>query len=86
MFVSRREEARSQEVAIKSNLLYDATATVNLGLEFRLAPKWTLDVSGNHMRVDLSRRIVSGNIGSCSRKPVIGFVTVFPGIFWEDIF
>ena len=40
--------ARSQEVAIKSNLLYDATATVNLGLEFRLAPKWTLDVSGNY--------------------------------------
>ena len=40
--------ARSLEVAIKSNLLYDATATVNLGLEFRLAPKWTLDVSGNY--------------------------------------
>lgn len=35
-------------VAIKTNLLYDATLTVNLGAEFRLAPRWSLDVSGNY--------------------------------------
>ena len=40
--------ARCQNVAIKSNLLYDATATVNLGIEFCLAPRWTFDVSGNY--------------------------------------
>lgn len=40
--------ARSQDVAIKTNLLYDATATINLGAEFGLSPKWTLDVSGNY--------------------------------------
>lgn len=34
-------------VAIKSNLLYDAAATINAGIEFGLAPKWSLDVSGN---------------------------------------
>ena len=39
--------AKAQDVAIKSNLLYDATATVNLGVEVGLAPKWTLDLSGN---------------------------------------
>ena len=40
-------QLRAQEWAVKSNLLYDATATVNLGVEIGLAPKWTLDISGN---------------------------------------
>lgn len=40
-------EARAQKAAVKSNLLWDATATFNLGMEFRLAPKWTLDVPLN---------------------------------------
>ena len=39
--------AKAQNVAVKTNLLYDATATVNIGMEIGLAPKWTLDVSGN---------------------------------------
>ena len=39
--------AKAQDVAIKTNLLYDATATVNIGVEVGLAPKWTLDLSGN---------------------------------------
>lgn len=34
--------------ALKTNLLYDATATVNLGVEFALAAKWSMDVSGNY--------------------------------------
>lgn len=38
----------AQNVAIKTNLFYDATATVNLGVEVGLAPKWTLDISGNY--------------------------------------
>lgn len=38
----------AQTVAVKTNALYDATATVNLGLEIALAPKWTLDLSGNY--------------------------------------
>lgn len=40
-------EVKAQKVAIKTNLVYDATATINAGLEFGLAPKWSLDVSGN---------------------------------------
>lgn len=40
-------QARSQNVAVKTNLFYDAFSTVNVGAEVGLAPKWTLDVSGN---------------------------------------
>ena len=36
-----------QNIGIKSNLLYDATSTINLGVEFALADKWTMDISGN---------------------------------------
>ena len=39
--------AAAQKVALKTNLLYDATATVNAGIEIGLAPRWTLDISGN---------------------------------------
>lgn len=37
-----------QKVGIKTNLLYDATATINLGVEFGLGERTTLDVSGNY--------------------------------------
>ena len=37
-----------QKFAVKSNLLYDATATINLGVEMELSKKWTLDLSGNY--------------------------------------
>ena len=39
---------KAQEVAIKTNLLYDAALNVNAGIEFGLAPKWTLDLSGDY--------------------------------------
>ena len=35
----------AQNWAVKTNLLYDASATVNLGTEIGLSPKWTLDLS-----------------------------------------
>lgn len=38
----------AQKVAVKTNLLYDVTTTLNLGFEFRVVPKWTIDVSGNY--------------------------------------
>lgn len=41
--------ANAQKAAIKSNLLYDAaTLTVNAGVEVGLAPRWTIDISGNY--------------------------------------
>ncbi len=40
-------KTQAQNIAIKTNLLYDVTATANVGVEVGLAPKWTLDLSGN---------------------------------------
>lgn len=40
--------AWGQKFAVKSNLLYDATSTINLGFEVGLGKKWSLDVSGNY--------------------------------------
>lgn len=37
----------AQDVAVKSNLLYDATLTANIGAEVALAPKWSADLSAN---------------------------------------
>lgn len=39
--------ASAQRVGVKTNLLIDATASPNLGIEVGLARKLTLDVSGN---------------------------------------
>ena len=47
--------ARAQRVGIKTNLLYDATATVNAGIEFGLSTRWTLDVSGNLNAWEINR-------------------------------
>ena len=38
----------AQNVAIKTNLLYDATTTFNLSAEIGLTPQWTLDLSANY--------------------------------------
>lgn len=40
-------QTHSTQVGLKTNLLYDATATVNLGVEVTVAPKWSIDISGN---------------------------------------
>lgn len=40
--------ASAQQTAIKTNLLYDATRSVNLGLEVGLATHWTFDLSANY--------------------------------------
>lgn len=39
-------EAEAQEVAIKTNAIADALLNTNLGVEIGLAPKWSLDVTG----------------------------------------
>ena len=38
----------AQDVAVKTNLLYDATTTINLGAEIGVATKWTVDLSANY--------------------------------------
>lgn len=46
-FIALGLYANAQQLAVKSNLLYDATATVNLGTEIIVAPQWSIDLSGN---------------------------------------
>lgn len=41
-------QVHAQDWAIKTNILSDATATVNLGAEVGVAPKWTIDISGSY--------------------------------------
>lgn len=41
-------DSQAQHVALKTNLLYDATKTVNAGIEVGLAPRWTIELSGNY--------------------------------------
>ena len=66
-------EGYAQKVALKSNLLYDATTTMNLGLEIGLVRKWTLDIPVNYNPWKLS----DGVIGGYNPKFVTGFVRVF---------
>lgn len=44
----------AQRLAVKTNILSDLTTTVNLGAEVSLAPKWSLDVSGNYNAWDFA--------------------------------
>ncbi len=48
LFVVSLLPLRGQKVAVKTNLLVDATTTFNLGVELALHPKWTLDISGSY--------------------------------------
>ena len=41
-------QVSAQNWAIKTNLVSDATASMNLGVEVALAQKWTLDLSGTY--------------------------------------
>lgn len=38
--------ASAQKVALKTNIVQDALLDPNIGVEVGLAPKWTLDVTG----------------------------------------
>lgn len=42
------QTASAQKIAIKTNVLYDVTTTMNIGVEYALSPNWTVDVSGSY--------------------------------------
>lgn len=48
--------AFAQNVAIKTNLISDAVTSPNLGVEFRMKPKWTFDISGQVNAWNISDR------------------------------
>ncbi|MDE6805210.1 MAG: DUF3575 domain-containing protein [Muribaculaceae bacterium] len=39
--------AEAGDFAIKTNLLYDATASVNIGAELAVAPRWSIDLNAD---------------------------------------
>ena len=41
-------DASAQKVAVKTNSLYWATATPNVGFEFAMAPRWTFEIAGGY--------------------------------------
>ncbi len=47
MLFAGSSEIQARDLALKTNILYDAALTVNLGGEVALAPKWSFDLSGN---------------------------------------
>ena len=47
MFFAMPKSSSAQNWNLKTNLLYDATATINLGIETSVAPRWSVDLSGN---------------------------------------
>lgn len=40
-------KAEHPDIALKTNIIYAATATANIGFEAQVAPRWSIDVSGN---------------------------------------
>ena len=48
--------AHSQKAAIRNNLLYDATLTPNLGVEFRVGSAWTLGINAGLQVWDMDSR------------------------------
>ena len=75
------QDIEAQRVAAKSNILADAFLNPNLGIEVGLAPKWTLDITGQFNAWTLShdRR---WNTGSFNLKPGTGSATGSRGTSW----
>lgn len=46
LIIGMTQSLRAQDMAVKSNVLSDAFLNPNIGLEIGLAPKWTLDITG----------------------------------------
>lgn len=44
----------AKQVGVKTNLLYDATASPSIGGEIRVAPRWSVEVSGSLNGWDMS--------------------------------
>lgn len=47
-FLASLGSASAQKVGIKTNALYLATTTPNIGLEFAMAPRWTIELEAGY--------------------------------------
>jgi len=48
VFLFSAAASAAQDYGVKTNLIYDLASTVNVGLEYKLADRWTFDMSGNY--------------------------------------
>lgn len=55
LFVSIIFAGKAQNIAVKSNLVYDATATLNLGAEYAINRQFSVDLSANYNGWDISK-------------------------------
>ena len=70
-----------QKAALKTNLLYDAGLTLNGGIEFRMAPKWTFDLSANLNALDHRQPPLEALAGS-ARSPLLALSGVVGPLLW----
>jgi len=64
MSIGALSELKAQDMALKTNLLYDATSTINLGYEVALNNKTTLDIWVNYNPWTLGHKWVGINVGN----------------------
>ena len=73
----------SQHLGIKNNLLYDATTTINLGVEWALSDKLTIDVSGNfNLWAFPQRRVTSSGTVVAQHDAIIKHWMLQPELRW----
>ncbi len=77
-------DASAQRMAVKSNLLADALASPNIGVEFLVSPRWTLDIAA-HYQPFAPVTVAVGNTGCYNPKPAAGCALLLPVIFWESM-
>ena len=77
-------------VGIKTNALYWGTATPNLGLEFRLARHWSLDLEAglNPLPEKMTMEATENplNISEFIPNYAIGFVRLITDISWDYMY
>ena len=42
------QNGNAQKFGVKTNIFWDALSTISVGAEYGIAPRWTIDVSGNY--------------------------------------
>lgn len=72
----------AQKVAVKTNLLSDAVLNPNLGIEVGLAPKWTLDVTGQCNTWETVARQAVEALGYTTRNSLLAMRPFQCALFW----
>ena len=74
---------KAQDVAVKSNLLYDAMLTLDLGVEVGVAPQWSVELTGNLNAWTVNDR--RWKHGTSSPRPATGSARPSQDISWQLI-